>query len=282
MHNVSFVLQKPAEKLKLFVRKGKDKSVTVIPSKATHSFFRINSNVADDTFKEVKLSFKVKLSWLKRKEVANEDVKLVRFIDGKWLELSTELLNEDGKFAYFQSTSNTQGQFAVIGNSKPKKKEKRTGLIVLGALFAIAIVVVTVLALTQQPQTPIKGIPDQTIDVNGVLKLDLSKYFSDPDSDSLIFTASKTEHLKIDFSDSTAIISSELGWTGQDFATFFASDGKGGVAQSNKVLFNVKNPLIPQQYVPWAINGGVALLLLLIVVLLVKYKNQLLKFLDEE
>lgn len=282
LHTISFVLQRPAENLMMTAKKGKDKNIAIIPSKKVYKYFRINSNIPDDTFKELKVQFKVKTSWLSRREIPNSNVKLVHFINNRWVEIKAEFLNEDCRFSYFEATARSPGSFAVVGNPKTTAKKKKTGLIILGVLFTLAVIAVIILASTQKPYQPAKGIPDQSIDANSILRIDISKYFSDPDNDKLIFSASETEHLKIDFDGGAAIISPQIEWTGQESAVFSASDGKGGIADSNKVIFTIKKPLIPSQYFPWLINGGVAILLILIVVLLVKYKNQLLKFLDDE
>jgi hypothetical protein len=70
------------------------------------------------------------------------------------------------------------------------------------------------------------------INKGGSYNLDLSKWFYDPDTDKLEYTASKSSNLDITISGSKARIKQVNDWLGTEKITFSANDGKGGIAVS--------------------------------------------------
>jgi hypothetical protein len=66
----------------------------------------------------------------------------------------------------------------------------------------------------------------------GSYSIDLSKWFYDPDTDKLEYSASKSSNLEISVSGSKAKIRPIGGWLGTEKITFTATDGKGGKAVS--------------------------------------------------
>jgi hypothetical protein len=71
------------------------------------------------------------------------------------------------------------------------------------------------------------------------LRLDISKYFADPDKDILTFTANQPEHLAVRVEGTTALVRSARGFTGLDTLVFTASDSRGGETDSELITVSV-------------------------------------------
>jgi hypothetical protein len=80
---------------------------------------------------------------------------------------------------------------------------------------------------------------------NSQYTLDLSTYFSDPDSDELAFSASQPDHIQVKVDGSKVTLTPEYGWSGKEYIVFTASDSKGGIADSEALALNVikKKPI---------------------------------------
>lgn len=66
---------------------------------------------------------------------------------------------------------------------------------------------------------------------NTQYKIDLSKWFYDPDGDQLSFSAKTGNKLEISIKRNTAYLKPEKNWYGKEEITFFATDSKGGKVQ---------------------------------------------------
>ncbi|MCX8194272.1 MAG: DUF2341 domain-containing protein, partial [Candidatus Pacearchaeota archaeon] len=84
----------------------------------------------------------------------------------------------------------------------------------------------------------LKDIPDITILKNTPYSFDLADYFTDPDNDSLEFSADRVENISIRFENSTVIIVPDENFTGSRQTKFYASDGE-NITESNLVTINV-------------------------------------------
>ena len=69
------------------------------------------------------------------------------------------------------------------------------------------------------------NMTDQTLTLNTNSTISLSSYFSDVDGDTLNYTASSTSYVTITFDGSTATLSPQTDWTGNETVAFTASDG---------------------------------------------------------
>jgi len=105
-----------------------------------------------------------------------------------------------------------------------------------------------------------------------VHKIDLGKYFIDPDGDELKFSATETQHITVDIAGSTAYLIPETGWVGEERVKFLADDGKGGTIQSNTIPLRVQKHIIPIKYQPY-----IAVLLGILTIILLLYTVRQLK-----
>lgn len=296
VHHLSFRLVKTLKKFKIFIKKGKKERFHISPGKHIYSYFNIKMSAYEDEVDELTLHLKAKKSWLKQ---LNIDLHVSRFEHGEWKHVSVEQVNEDDKFAYFKAKTYACGQFAVFGKEKQvaesveeksiekssdqaKEKASKKPLIILGVLFSISFILVLYLVFTQQPLAEQKGIPPQTWEKNVMHKLDLNKYFEDPDKDKLEFSVNRVENIKIDFTEGVAFMIPDLDWIGTETAVFTANDGKDGIVSSNPVKLTVESSqwfILSKKYWVQLLTG---LLLFLMIISLIIYRDPLLKFLDEQ
>ena len=129
-----------------------------------------------------------------------------------------------------------------------------------GGLFANQAFTVTVVQ-TNRPPTAVGTIPEQTPPVNGTYTVDVSSYFSDPDGDTLTYSAASSDKSKatVSVSDSTVTITGVA--VGTATLTVTADDGNGGtVTQTISVSVQPRIPttvgFIPNQTL---IDGSSAL-----------------------
>lgn len=74
---------------------------------------------------------------------------------------------------------------------------------------------------------------------NSKYKIDLSKWFYDPDGDILSFNLKGSTNLRADIKGAEASITPLKGWYGSETLVFNAEDGKGGEAVSREFYFHV-------------------------------------------
>jgi hypothetical protein len=97
---------------------------------------------------------------------------------------------------------------------------------------------ITVEITDDSPPEVLKPLPDVTM-YEGETKTDvfkLDEYFADPDKD-LIYFSSRTEHLTITIqTDSFVDIAADSDWSGDEFVTFRATDGKGALVEDTIIV----------------------------------------------
>jgi hypothetical protein len=119
---------------------------------------------------------------------------------------------------------------------RQKSRKSRYLFITIGVILAI---VALLFAFVNSPQGYTKGIPDQVWNENLAHKLDLNKYFKDPDKDALEFAYTELEHINVEIKDGIATLTPESGWTGTETVVFTADDGNGGIVDSNEFKLSV-------------------------------------------
>lgn len=279
-----FSLKNPVENLKLKVLKTK-KQVHVIPSRHVYQYFTVEANVEESLFEKTNYNFKVSKTWLNNRQINKDDVKLVKFVDGKWNNLSSEVISEDNNFIYYLANTNFIGQFAIIGKDKPNKNEisrSWTGYLVIALLLIISIGLITYFATLKQ-QEHLKGIPDQTWEKDTTLQVNLSNYFNDQDNDKLTFGLDeKPENIQVDIFNEVAVLTPKLGWIGNDYVRFKVIDKNSAETTSNRVRLNVQRSFIPKFVKRYSLQIAGALILFIIISLIVLFRKQIIRFLEED
>jgi hypothetical protein len=90
-----------------------------------------------------RIDFRVPKKWLNEKRVSKDAVVLAKFERGKWIELSTKILREDGVFVYYSAEVSQSSIFAIIAKvavPKPMTPLQFLPLIIVGiAAFAVIL-----------------------------------------------------------------------------------------------------------------------------------------------
>ena len=157
---------------------------------------------------------------------------------------------------------------------EPEKRQKarksRYLFVTIGIIVALAVLV---FGFVNTPKGHTDGIPDQTWQEDLTHKIDLNKYFKDPDGDALTFYITGLERINAEITDGIAALTPEADWFGTETATFVADDGKGGVIESNEVKLTVlSNPdILPRGldlffkgYSNYILGGLIVLILVLV------------------
>ena len=258
LSHLSITAQQPIKNIKLLVKKTKPSTA---PSPAIYQTFQIKTNTPEAL--TYKATFTISKKWLARKHA--EELKLGRY-NQDWTTIPLKKTGEDKKVIHYTAELNKTGTYCIYAKVKkqPFKPTSTTRKLIYGIL---AIALITGIAVIIAPQQSIitYGIPQQSWKQDTVNKIDLSKYFSDPDGDKLTYTTTETKHITIDFSGNTAYFTPETGWTGEERVRFIANDTKGGQIASNTVTLKVQKQLISIKYQPYVaiVLSVIAILLLL-------------------
>jgi PGF-pre-PGF domain-containing protein len=235
---------KSIKNLKLLVRKARAR---VAPSAVVYQTIQLKTNVNEDAT-AIKATFSISKKWLVRKQATLDDVRLARYANQSWSAISFKKTGEDKKYVHVAADIEKHGIYSVYARVSQKQAPAANRLI--WGFIGVAILIEIAIALTPNNGTVAHGIPPQVWQQDLVHTLDLGNYFKDPDGDKLEFTVSKTNRIAIDISGSTAFMTPDPGWTGEERVKFGASDGKGGFIASNTVPLRVQSHLIPPRIQP--------------------------------
>lgn len=117
LKEIHIEVNNPANNVKITVTKlpGRPASVTKEITGKVYRYMEINKeNLNESNIKgRVKLKFQVTRGWLNNNKLEPDDVVLLRFVNGKWEELKTELLSKDNKYAYYEAEAPGFSYFAI-------------------------------------------------------------------------------------------------------------------------------------------------------------------------
>lgn len=251
--------EKSIKNFKLLARKGRAR---VAPSVAVYQTIQLKTNVSEDAT-SIKATFSISKQWLARKQVSLDDVRLARYANQSWSTISFKKTGEDKKYIHIAADIEKHGTYSVYARVSQKTAPPANRLV--WGFIGVAILIAIAIALTPSNGTVAHGIPPQVWQQDLVHTLDLSNYFKDPDGDKLTFSVSKTNKIAIDISGSTAFMTPDPSWTGEERVKFGASDSKGGFIASNTVPLRVQSHLIPPRVQPF-IAIVVAIIALILIV----------------
>jgi PGF-pre-PGF domain-containing protein len=263
LHEINAKILKTVEKAKITIKK--------IPAKIeglkTITAFNITTNIANLlTIKN--LTFRIRRKFINKNNLEPEEIYLLKQTKTKWQKIKTALIKSDKNYYYLSAEKTSIGDFAIAINKKQKTiKEKKRNL------FWIAAIGIFILFLIQ-PTFSLKAIPEQIWEKDTQQKINLNKYFYDPDSDPLIFTADNTEKIKITFDRGIAILNPEPGWIGEEYTIFHATDPFGEKASSNPVKLTVKEKIGLEKHLKWINLIILGLLLFIVITIIFEPKNK--------
>jgi PGF-pre-PGF domain-containing protein len=120
------------EEVKITIIKLKDKPEEIIdPPKKNISVYKYLDIklTANDTYLEeadinlLEFKFKVEKTWINNNKIDKETIKLIRYHDSKWQNLSTTLNSENETFVFYNAESPGCSTFAVVGSKVVEKSE---------------------------------------------------------------------------------------------------------------------------------------------------------------
>ncbi len=120
------------EEVKVTIIKLKEKPEEIIdPPKKNVSIYKYLDIklIANDTFideeeiNSLEFNFKVEKTWITENHIDRTTIKLIRYHDGVWQNLSTTLNNENETCIYYTAASPGFSTFAVVGSKVVEKSE---------------------------------------------------------------------------------------------------------------------------------------------------------------
>ena len=278
---LSFKLNSVVKKLVVTVRRCKP---TIAPAaEGVYQSFVITDNTDGDIVSASRMTFRVKKSWMMRKRISPDAVRLMKLENDRWESIVAEPVSTDNKYVYFSADADSFGEFAIVG--KPAKKPQAArrkklfnarwiGKAAFGVFVAVAIL--ALFMLTPPPQNTV-GIPAQVWKQDAQQTVDLAKYFHDPDMDSLAFSANPTQNIDITFIGAKVLLVPHYGWSGTERTVFMASDGKGGLVRSNSVDLVVQPAVIPVTWKRYASTIFTVAAIIAVILALILFRNKLMR-----
>lgn len=134
--------------LKCKTHNTKPADVSTPPNKV-YLYLDINANVDDDDIDSLTVSFKVAQDWFSTNNIDKNKVKLLRYHNNEWQELSTTKTSEDNSYAYFESATPGLSIFAITGDEIESTTEPTGGFpwifVIIGIIAAIGIALVVLI-----------------------------------------------------------------------------------------------------------------------------------------
>jgi len=114
LYGVTLVTGTTKYNTKLSVVKLSSLPADVKEVKNAYSILEINkTNINDSELGSVVMQFKVEKSWLTSSSIDSSNVRLSRYKDGSWSDLTTSKMSEDGSYVYYTANSPGFSIFAI-------------------------------------------------------------------------------------------------------------------------------------------------------------------------
>ena len=159
--NVKFTPAKNLKEVKVTVIKLKDKPKEIIdPPKKNISVYKYldiklianDTYVEEDDIKSLEFKFKVEKSWINNDKIDKATIRLIRYHDGEWQNLSTILNSENETYIYYTAVSPGFSTFAVVGSEVVERSESYTSkdmsipwTIIIAFITSLTIILVVIL-----------------------------------------------------------------------------------------------------------------------------------------
>ena len=150
INSINFSVSENLSNLKITIIKLENRPVEVgdLPAQAApYSFLQIYITADDiniDLFSLslINIKFKVKNEWLRNNSLDKNNINLVSYKNGRWVSEITSETTQDNIYTYYQSSSSTFSNLAIIG-IKTAAQEKSSAF-VFNSTFIIIIVILTI------------------------------------------------------------------------------------------------------------------------------------------
>lgn len=106
----------------LVLRRGGKGSAFIRPEgKEVYQYFEVlKKTISEEDISDVMIRFRVDRAWLRRKNIKESSVKLLRLDNGTWEQIFTEKADSDKKHEYYQSETSSLSLFAIAAKPEPR------------------------------------------------------------------------------------------------------------------------------------------------------------------
>jgi len=94
-----------------------------------YQYLKIDSDLTEEELDEVKITFKVPVSWLGEHNYSKKKVVLNHYVDEEWDQLSTKLINETETELTYQAKAKHFSYFAITAKESFKFFDWATGAV---------------------------------------------------------------------------------------------------------------------------------------------------------
>ena len=149
------------EDVKVTIIKLKDKPEEIIdPPKKNISVYKYldiklianDTYVEENNIKSLEFKFKVEKSWINNNKIDKATIRLIRYHDSEWQNLSTILNSENETYIYYTAVSPGFSTFAVVGSEVVERSESYTSedmsipwTIIIAFITSLTIILVVIL-----------------------------------------------------------------------------------------------------------------------------------------
>lgn len=119
-----FTTTEALENVKVAVTKLAEKpsSVSQTPEGGVYRYFEIDAPKLVGKLKEARIQFIVTTKWMEDNDYEPEHIRLARFADGSWRELTTSIINEETSKVYYEAISPGFSYFAIIAKKSAEEE----------------------------------------------------------------------------------------------------------------------------------------------------------------
>lgn len=105
---------------------SKPSSISPNPVGGIYRYIEIDAPKLEGKIKQAIIQFEVTKKWLEDNEYEPEHIRLSRFADGSWRELTTSILTEESDRVYYESTSPGFSYFAITAKKAAEETPAKT------------------------------------------------------------------------------------------------------------------------------------------------------------
>lgn len=130
------------------------------PPGVVYSYENITTNITPANIENLLTKFRVSKSWIARNDIDESTIKLFKFSDDRWQELSTELVDTGTDYLYFEAETQELLLFATTGEKVVEVgvPTEIPWVYILVAIIVIVAIVAAVLILRRPPRVAPKRV----------------------------------------------------------------------------------------------------------------------------
>lgn len=121
------------------------KGVAAAPTGQIYMYLVLETNKSSSDIRSATIEFKIIQVWIQTNKIDKSTVKLLRYTDDEWQELTTTKINEDDTYVYYSAETTGFSAFAIVGNQIEEKPTELNWFIILGGVVAVVILIILVL-----------------------------------------------------------------------------------------------------------------------------------------